>query len=971
MKKPVFLILTILISLLAGSAFAQESRQKLYRIWVKDISLIKNIENKGVTVYNVKPDSYVEVLALPEQIRNLGIEGARVEFIADSFKELYRDYPEWKTSPPFHNYQGTMNELIRIASAHPDITRLDTIGHSVLGRAICCLKISDNPGIDEDEPPILILANHHGNEVHSVEVALSQINYLVGHYGTDPEVTGWINSMEIWYVPMVNPDGREAMQRGNNHGVDLNRNYSFAWTPESDHGTEAFSEPETRAIRDFAAKFPPIMSLTYHTSAQYVLYPWTHTDAAAPDSAAMVYLGNLISDSITFLNGTRTEHYELRQGGRWYFTAGEYCDYMYVTHNTLAYTVELGTSQAPDYSVVPDMVAGNLGGWKTMLRQVKKAGVTGRITDAITGLPVRAAVDIPAIDKQGKIPMRLTDSLFGRYYRYLQPGTYAFQISAPGYRMVNREITVSPDSLTDGSVKMVRAAALGVGKVSLADGKSGNTSGNGDGFINLGEKIGLTVTIANYKDTNASRVFARIGSANPNILFLGDSLYFGPISGNTLKTSADTVLFRIDPRCPDGENLELTISINDSIGFVWSEKVQFEVHAPKLEISSIRIDDSGGNANGAFDNGETVTVGLRVTNSGRQAIHDLVAMVTTGDPYFQVITGEDESDQLGAGLDHAFSFRLSLPVNAPKAHIADFNAVITTGEGYSATLGFQLNNIYGFYDNFENGVNGWIHHSYGTTSNNHDDWQLGTPAGKAPDPDHAFSGKSCWGTDMGWDSYDGTSWDGQYQANVYNYLRSPVIDCSGLTGTGLKLMRWLNIRNGDYARIKVNNQLVWESPLRGVYDASWTEQVFDISKTADNNPSVTIMFELQSNSSGASGGWNIDDVIVANGLASGATSAEPMVNPGQALLGDAWPSPFRSETTIEYQTALDGPVEVAIYDLAGIRVRSLISCNQPSGRHETSWDGKNDHGQPVPSGIYFYRLIAGKSVIAKRLVLIN
>ncbi len=610
-----------------------------------------------------------------------------------------------KSIPPFHGYQGTMDELNEIARNHPGITRLDTIGHSVQGRAICSLKISDNPNIDEDEPPLLFVGNHHGNEVHSVEATLFQINWLIDQYGIDPEVTNWVNSMEIWYVPMTNPDGREALVRTNSNWVDLNRNYSVGFTPGNGHGPAAFSEPETRAIRDLAAKYPPIMSISYHTSGQYVLYSWTHTDNAAPDSSAMIYLGSLISEAITVPGG----HYELRQGGRWYFTAGEYCDYMYVKHNTLAFTVEMGVSQAPDYSVIPEMVETNLNGMKTMLRQAGKAGVTGLITDAYSGLPVVATIDIPAIDNQGKVPPRLSDSLFGRYYRYLEPAKYSFQISAPGYLTIVREIDISADSLTHWNIKMERAANLKVDLAELLDGKSGNTSGNGDGFINLGELPGLTFAIANTQMSIVAGAYAKVSAENPYVRFLTDSLYFGDIAPNSSKRSADTVLFRIDPRCQDGTDLEFTVTLGDAGGFGWVERIHFSVHAPKLEISRIRIDDTAGNQNGTLDNGERVKIELQLTNSGHQGIHDPVVSINTSDPYLQVIKDQDEYSQMDIGELHAFIFEVALSDQAPKEYFADLTAEINSAEGYTTLFPFQLNNILGIYDDFEGGVNGWGH----------------------------------------------------------------------------------------------------------------------------------------------------------------------------------------------------------------------------------------------------------------------
>lgn len=672
MKK--ILIFIALLTCLTSIAQAQESAQKLYRIHVADFSRIKNIESTGISVYNQKPGSFIEVLALPEQIHNLNIEGATVEFIANSFRELYFDGPALKSIPPFHGYQGTLDELADIAGRHPEITKLDTIGYSVLGRAICCLKISDNPGADEDESPVLFVGNHHGNEIHSVEATLYQINYLVDNYGSNPEVTEWVNTMEIWYIPMTNPDGREAMQRANNHGVDLNRNYSFGFTAGGGHGAEPFSEPETRAIRDFTAGFPPIMSLSYHTSGQYLLYPWTHTDDAAPDSSAMTYLGKLISDSITFSGG----HYTLLQGGRWYFTAGEYCDYMYVTHNTLAYTVEMGVSQAPDYTVMPEMSAANLKGMKTMLRQVNRAGVTGLITDSVTGSPIAATVDIPEIDKQGKVPLRTADASFGRFYRYLRPGTYAFQVSAPGYRTIIREVTITPDSLTHWNIKMERSAFLKLDRVILSDKKSGRTSGNGDGLLNAGEMAGLNLSLVNRQEVEGKSIYLKVESENPHILLITDSIFFGSIEGNASKFSPDTILFRIDPNTPDAEDIDLTVSIGDTVGPGWFEHLHLDVRSPGLLVRRNFINDSDGNQNGVFDNGERVTFECRMANSGRQAVHDVSVMLSTRDPNFEVLSGEDATDSLGVGQEHVFLSGLDLSRMLPRVMwgISSWNSLL-------------------------------------------------------------------------------------------------------------------------------------------------------------------------------------------------------------------------------------------------------------------------------------------------------
>jgi len=173
-----------------------------------------------------------------------------------------------------------------------------------------------------------------------------------------------------------------------------------------------------------------------------------------------------------------------------------------------------------------------------------------------------------------------------------------------------------------------------------------------------------------------------------------------------------------------------------------------------------------------------------------------------------------------------------------------------------------------FFDDFEGGTNGWTHGQLATQ----DDWQQGTPAGGSTDPSAAVSGSKVWGNDLG-----ASGWNGEYQPNVSNWLRSPVIDCSGSTGTRLRLQRWLCVEDGyrDQARILVNGNQVFINPTNvDLLDDYWRQVDYDISAWADGNPSVVIELTLQSNSSTNYGGWNLDDVEVYS-----LESADGCINP--------------------------------------------------------------------------------------------
>ena len=83
-------------------------------------------------------------------------------------------------------------------------------------------------------------------------------------------------------------------------------------------------------------------------------------------------------------------------------------------------------------------------------------------------------------------------------------------------------------------------------------------------------------------------------------------------------------------------------------------------------------------------------------------------------------------------------------------------------------------------------------------------------------------------------------------------------------------------------------------------------------------------------------------------------------------LSQNYPNPFNPETTIRYQLQEADQVRLAIYNLLGQQVRTLVNQNQISGSHTVVWDGRNDAGEVVTSGMYFYKLKVGGAFIATR-----
>ncbi len=252
------------------------------------------------------------------------------------------------------------------------LTEVDTIGTSRQGRPILAIGVAGPGKSLGTRPEVLFTSLTHAREPESMQSALHFLIALIDGYGTDPELTYLVDEREIWFIPVVNPDGYAINEstwvsggafgfwrknaRDNDgdgvvearEGVDLNRNFGYQWgydnigsspNPSSDlyRGPAAFSEPETQAVRDFCASHAFRTADNLHTYYEASLYPWGYIAADTPDSAAFVRLGDA---------KTEVDHYAHGRSGQiLYPVNGDANDWMYGDTSkprALAYTTEIG-----------------------------------------------------------------------------------------------------------------------------------------------------------------------------------------------------------------------------------------------------------------------------------------------------------------------------------------------------------------------------------------------------------------------------------------------------------------------------------------------------------------------------------------------------------------------------------------------------------------------------------------------------
>jgi M6 family metalloprotease-like protein len=104
-------------------------------------------------------------------------------------------------------------------------------------------------------------------------------------------------------------------------------------------------------------------------------------------------------------------------------------------------------------------------------------------------------------------------------------------------------------------------------------------------------------------------------------------------------------------------------------------------------------------------------------------------------------------------------------------------------------------------------------------------------------------------------------------------------------------------------------------------------------------------------------------------LTGGVTAAGDM--PRKNALLNAYPNPFNPLTTIRYELASRTHVSLRVYDVSGAVVRTLVNGDKPAGSYSLTWDGRDDHGSSVSSGVYFYRIAAGSFSDVRKVTLLK
>jgi murein tripeptide amidase MpaA len=276
---------------------------------------------------------------------------------------------------------GFRDQMYDLAAKYPGVTKLVKIGTTLKGREILALKVTQGARgqADGKRPAVLFSATQHAREWIAAEVDRRLMYHYIEKWAADdPATKKLLQSTELWFVPVMNPDGYEYTftderlwrknlrdndgdgQTTNVDGVDPNRNYPehFKYDEEGSskilssqtyRGPGPASERETQAIMGLSERIGFEFNVNYHSNGRWLLYPegWQTNSPTSDDPIYYALSGNLDRPAIEgFHPGLSSDVL--------YVTNGEANDYLHKQGGALAWTPELSPGCPTCGFVFPD-----------------------------------------------------------------------------------------------------------------------------------------------------------------------------------------------------------------------------------------------------------------------------------------------------------------------------------------------------------------------------------------------------------------------------------------------------------------------------------------------------------------------------------------------------------------------------------------------------------------------------------------
>ncbi|MEW6685948.1 MAG: C25 family cysteine peptidase [Candidatus Edwardsbacteria bacterium] len=592
---------------------------------------------------------------------------------------------------------------------------------------------------------------------------------------------------------------------------------------------------------------------------------------------------------------------------------------------------------------------------------------------AWTDTPRSLTVDYPAVITPGLNQIKITvhDGLtpLENSLVCLMKGS---EVYAKDYTSSTGEVNLSISPTTSGTVLLTVTAHNYLphqGEIFVTDSLAqisywrceinDTAGGNGDGMVNPGETIQMPVILKNSGNKPAIKVTATLVTADSLVTILENQKDYGDILPGDSALSQGSYKFSVSSQTANAHTIQFNLQITDSLSNWWNGTISMVVATPILAYHQHSIQDSAGNNNGIAEPGDTIKIKVKVKNKGLGLAKGVVVGLATGDTNLTLIDttatfGNILPDSVGNG-----EFRVYILPTSPSTHLAILPLNPQTNDGYSFTDSLRLIiGQTGFSDSCED-TTGWTH------SGTQDLWHLTTSRY------HSYN--HSW--------YCGNDTDSLYPPNCTARLTTPSIILPA--NSTLSFWQYYILEAGwDYGIIEIGIDTTWKQlGLITGNSGGWTKSSYNLSNYFGSTEAKFRFTLFSDNDAYQYEGWYVDDIEVKSADTAVEEPLSAIRYPLSAFrLYQNYPNPFSSQTAIRYLLSAISHTTLKIYNVAGQLVKTLVGqtlvgqtflSDITPGVYSVSWDGRDESGKRVASGVYFYQLTAGDFSAVKKMVLLR
>lgn len=521
-----------------------------------------------------------------------------------------------------------------------------------------------------------------------------------------------------------------------------------------------------------------------------------------------------------------------------------------------------------------------------------------------------------------------------------------------------------------------------------------DAAGNGDGILDYGESVLLSLTLENVGLVDAFGVDATIASGNANISVSDNTAFFGDILSLQSITATDAYAFEVAPEIGDGELVIFSVEATDGDS-VWNSFFSMQAHAPVMEYVSFMIDDAAGNGNGRLDPGETADLIISVENTGSSEAKNVeVALSCSGKGYLTVNNGPVAVGNMPGQTSSDAVFSVTASENTPGGFNALFSVNINADLGISGTGAFDF--IVGQFSALILDLDP-LNHSGPAMMEAFDDLDL-LASYATSFPDDLSIYKSVF-VSLGI-IFTGHELTTIESAKLVQYLNS---------GGKLYLegRRTWHDDQPQPIHTKFNIEVVVDTWFE--YDTitgkagTFTEgMIFDFAGSSPYNDHYLVpegsAFTIFSSPEPTYGcavaydegsyktigcNWEFGDLTDGDNPSTKkqlmleyleffgdiATGIQEEVNADNNPISKIYPNPFTGQTTISFNLDANTAVSVEIFSMDGRKVATLLNHEVAAGTHQLNWDGTDMNGQKLNSGIYLCTLRTNSVIATKKVII--